>query len=719
MKKTSVSPQVGPEERIFEIQTLLLRALSSYKTLLTATQDGELRLQSIWYMIYWYHRLRNNPEEQTRIKQNLIEYLGSSAKDARLVTESLLADVSLRAPAIEYVETLLVPTRTVDLVVTRAGKEKDKNSDVLCQKRTYYPFGSALPGGLIRDDDEHNELNLPAHIFAALRVAGSKVLGLKEGTVRYSQQSDPRGRKYFLVRGKANTPAVRLFTEDEGGYRYRENIKSVLRPADPRHLVDTVGFSCELVGELTTPLVWRKKSAIMSSQARGGGFAFGHHREIVAYVIAQTSVSKERELKEREFIRSIIQRPAKTYQKLQKRFSKMNNSPEASFPELFPVVDRLLNEIFHPEINQLCHSIPLIAGIRDKAVISLRHVSLKNRTLCPYLPTLRAIAETVAFFDLVARQRKDFYQNMPKESIVEHNPRKTPYASYHMYRYKYRLDQVMGMVPHEIIIPTFEELSVTDLMRIRCVPIRFIGLSRDFLYVDEFEQSPEEFFMHDMNHTWRMIMEDRAEEKNSHRSKEDLIKESSAFVDEYLGKLQIRTNDSEEKRELKKLKKIILFEVVHEDARPFLKNVICKYVQLKEGGSVAFEVPRIDPKTGYMDVVDTMDTGISTLSYVRNKLQHGFYDHIDVQLPQIVDPKYRTAEWITKAAAEMLKELKAKPQPGVPLDPDGQISFEWLLRRTCAVGPDNIHDADKVDPALKKYGDGAQKLNPKRYQAEE
>src|SRR3989338_6064877 len=97
---------------------------------------------------------------------------------------------------------------------------------------------------------------------------------------------------------------------------------------------------------------------------------------------------------------------------------------------------------------------------------------------------------------------------------------------------------------------------------------------------------------------------------------------------------------------MKKLKKIILFEIVHEDARPFLREVIRKYVQVKEGGAVPFEVPRIDPKTGYMDVVDTLDTGISTLSYVRNKLQHGFYDHIDPQLPQIVGPKFRTAEWI-------------------------------------------------------------------------
>ncbi len=43
--------------------------------------------------------------------------------------------------------------------------------------------------------------------------------------------------------------------------------------------------------------------------------------------------------------------------------------------------------------------------------------------------------------------------------------------------------------------------------------------------------------------------------------------------------------------------------------------------------------------------------------------------------------------------------------------------YDWLLRRTCAVGPDNIHGTDHVDPDVEKYGDGAEKVNPKRYQA--
>ena len=677
--------------------------------------NGGIRCQSVLYMIYWFHRLQNNPEEQSRIRENLIEYIGNSADDPDGLANALFSDNSIREPAKKYVETLLIPTKTVDLVITKPESEEEGEKEVLCDQRSYYPLGLALPGGIVKDTDEDNELGLAPDVFAALRVAGEKVLGLGE-EAQYLIGTDANNKKCYIVRGQSDQPVVRIYPEDTSGFRYSENIKSVLRPSDPRHIVNTIGFKCEIEGEIPGSLVWRKKSEIMSQKEQSGGFAFGHHREVVAQITSQTSLDKEKKLQEHEFIRSIINNPLEFYKSLKERFEAKGNSPEVSFPELFPVVDRILTGIFTEDINKMCQEIPLLAGIRDKAVISLRQVCLKNRTFCPYLPTLIAVSQGIAFFDLIARQKKGFYGKMPKDKIVEHNPKDVQHASYHMYRYKYRFDQLLSMLPQEVIIPTFESLSATDLMRVRGVPIRFVGVSFNFLYVDEFEQSPEEFFMHDCNHSWRMIMEDKNAEEKYGKTKQQLIEESNKFIQEYLGHIKILKADTEQEREMKKLKKIILFEVVHEDARPFLKEVICKYIQQKEGGSVPFEVPRIDPDTEYMDIVDTLDTGISTLSYVRNKLQHGFYDHIDAQLPQIVDPKYRTAEWITKAAFEMLVELEATPEPGTESDDEGHVSYEWLLRRTCAVGPDNIHGEDNVDPLVAEYGDGAEKLNPKRYQ---
>lgn len=674
---------------------------------------GDIRVETILYLTYWNHRLVNNKEEQARIQTHLSEYIGESAPDRERVVEAVLSDPDIKQSCKRYAQNLLVPIKTVDLVVIEAHKDSDPS--VLCLERNYYPHGVALPGGLIKESDEANTLGLPATVFAALRIGAEKILKVGE-KARYSSESDDLGRKRYIVKGESEEPALIIHAEDGGGYRYRENIRNVLRPSDPRHIVDTTGFRCEIVGSVHG-LEFRKKSEIMSPSLRAGGFAFEHHREIVSYITAQTSVEKERDLKERDFVRGLIDNPRTAHAKLQARFQDNKFPLHASFPELFPVVDKLLSLCFTKEINEACERTPLLAGIRDKAIISLRQVCLKNRTFCPYLPTMQAIAQGIAFLDVVARDERNFYDNMPKDKIVEHNPKSTPDASYHMYRYKYRLDDLTSRIPDEIVIPTFEPLSAIDLMRVRGVPIRFVGLSPKFLYVDEFEQSPEEFYMHDVNHSWRMMKEDIAYMKAHNLSKDEYIQRSCDFMESYLDKLKILETDTQEVAELKKLKTMILFEIVHEDARPILQDVICEYIQIKEGGDVPFEVPRIDPYTGYMDVVDTIDTGISTLAYVRSKLQHGFYDHIDAQEAHIVSPKYRSAEWIAKAAYDMLVELNAKPSKDAEIDESGHVSYEWLLKRTCSVGPDNIHKPEEVDPAVATFGDGARALNQKRYQA--
>jgi hypothetical protein len=702
-------------KKINDIHDYLKKLLvhSGFEESLVAS--GEIRPHSILYMTYWFHGLRNNREEQARIEIHLKEYIGASLADIERIVEVIFSDAQLKTHAKEYVEQLLIPIKTVDLVIMKPAIVESDDKEVLCVERNYYPFGLALPGGIIRDEDETNELNILPSQYAALRIAADKVLGFTKD-LRYSVEKNEAGTSYLLVRGVNEVPNIKIYAQDEGGYHYQENIKSVLRPSDPRHIVDTVAFRCEIEGEPSSVYIWRSKNSIMSTNTPTGGFAFGHHREIVAFITAQTSVEKERSMRERDFIRGLINDPLASYKTLKARFDAAGNSPDVPFPELFPVVDQMLSGMFNKSINELCTKYPVLVGFRDKAVISLRQVCLKNKTFLPYGSTIRAIAEGIAFFDLVARQKRGFYDTAVKDKIIEHDPRTTPYASYHMYRYKYRYDQMLTMIPHEIIVPTYESLSATDLLRVRGVPIRFIGLSHDFLYVDEFEQSPEEFFMHDANHSWRMIMED-SDAAEYGKTKDELIEESNLFINDYLDRIKILSSDSEQEKELKKLKKIILFEVVHEDARPFLKDVICRYIQLKEGGPVSFEVPRIDPKTSYMDIVETVDTGISTLSYVRNKLQHGFYDHIDAQQPQIVDPKFRTAHWITRAAYDMLVELEAEPNNEASLDEQGHVSYEWLLQRTCAAGPDNIHGADEVDPAVLEYGDDTQKLNPKRYQA--
>jgi hypothetical protein len=139
--------------------------------------------------------------------------------------------------------------------------------------------------------------------------------------------------------------------------------------------------------------------------------------------------------------------------------------------------------------------------------------------------------------------------------------------------------------------------------------------------VDEFWQSPLEFLIHDINHFWKMRDADESYlEEHPNETFEDFYARSHGFGRSYLDSIRIEKTDSKEEKELKKLKKIILFEVIHEDARPFLPEVIVGALLESEGYPI--EDDMIDYKNGKPVRVEHTYKGITALSYVRHKLQH-------------------------------------------------------------------------------------------------
>jgi hypothetical protein len=405
--ETDAEP-ISPSPDIDAIHQLATDKLTRGAVPLERITNGDIRPQSVLYMVYWFDRLKNNKEEQARVGEHLVEYIGDVVEDPSMLAESLASNIELRASAKTYVEKLLVPAKTVDLVITKHGSEDAADKEILCMERNYYPLGVALPGGFIKDSDEDNDLGVTPEVFAALRVAGEKVLGLEANAI-YEQVTDENGKKSFLVHGDSEGPVIRLYPEDAGGYRYRDNIKSILRPSDPRHIVDTIGFRCEIEGEPKENLIWRNKSEIMSPENPAGGFAFAHHREIVAFVTGQSTLEKQQRMQEHELIRNIINNPLESYKNFKERFEKEENDQVTPMPELFPAVNHLLRELFSERINAMCEKDKVLNGYRDLARISLRQVSMPNRILCPYVPTLQAIAEAVTFFDVVARSERGFY----------------------------------------------------------------------------------------------------------------------------------------------------------------------------------------------------------------------------------------------------------------------------------------------------------------------
>lgn len=694
----------------------------------TLFDSEKIRVHSMLYMIYWMNRLQNNHEEQQGIKNNLAQYLSRSSLTLEDLTYNPNYEQLVQLSQ-KYVAEEIVPVQTVDLIVEKAGANtnNDENSnqrEVLLFERPGFPKGISLPGGIVEESDEENELGIDQKTFAALRVAAQKVLYLDKNERHYRINHKEGGEIYYSVENERGSKKIIIHPMNIYGYAVKENLKSVIRPSDPRHQVDTIGFKCELIDleddSKEQEYFWESKENLLNNTLSHNNtlglagnsekhFAFNHHKEIIFHTLAKTSVENEMNFNETRFVKNIIANPVESYEGFMHRFEQNGFNPYTSFPELFPTVNKIMNELFTDDINQMCEENEILVGFRDKVVNSLRHVSLKNRVFCPYLPTLNAIFDAVAFFDVVSRHKKEFYHDLSTTEIIEHNPKEKANASYHMYKYQYRMNELLSKIPDEIIIPTFTNTSATDLMKVRGVPIRFVGLSTDFLYVDEFEQSPEEFLMHDGNHSYRMMIEDEKYRTEHHLTKEELIARQNAFISSYLPNIKISEHDSEIEKELKKIKKIILFEVCHEDAKPLLPDVVLSALLRKEGGETRFEMPVIDEKTHYLDIVDVLDTEISTLSYVRNKLQCGFYDKVDKQNTHIVSPQYRKSDFIAQAAMDMIHELS------IMLNVKVDVDYEYILKRVCSVGPNNIYDAALDDENVKKYSDGAQYLNPKRY----
>lgn len=675
--------------------------------------EEKVRINTVLYMIYWENRLRSKPEENQVVRDNFSEYIKNSGLNINKFLETNAYKELVELSNI-YIKHEIMPVQTIDLVIEKNHENSDFKK-VLLFERPNFPHGISLPGGLVEDSDEENPLHIDQKAFAALRIAGEKVLYLDKNERHYKLNKKEDGEIYYSVENSLGTKKVIIHPQNIYGYAIQENLKSVIRPSDPRHLVDTIGFKCEIIDEDTKEkeYFWETKESLLNGKIKHNQkkFAFNHHKEIIFHTLAKTSLENELHFNETSFIKNIIENPLESYKKFYKRFKENHFNTNTSFPEFFPTVNKMLKELFSEDINELCEKNDMLIGFRDKVVNSLRHVSLKNRTFCPYIPTINAMFDAIGFFDVIARHKKDFYKDIQTSEIIEHNPKEKQHASYHMYKYQYRMYELMSKIPDEIIIPTFTNLSATDLLKVRGVPIRFVGLAKDFIHVDEFEQSPQEFLMHDINHSYRMNMEDEKYLKNNPISKEEFLEKQNKFINEYLPSIKISEKDSEINKELKKIKKIILFEIFHEDTKPFLPELALDALVRKEGGETKFEMPIIDEKTHYMDIVDVLDTEIQTLAYVRNKLQCGFYDKIDKQNTNIVNPKYRKSDYIAQAALDMVCELSAL------LNKKVEVDYEYLMRRVCSVGPNSIYEPVQEDENLKKYGDGVEYVNPKRYQS--
>lgn len=639
----------------------------------TQSYPANLYAESLLYMLYWFHRLRD-PARKMGMQEAISQYLNVDSKAA--VINALLSSPELKIEAKQRIDDGVMIRKTVDVLVIREG---ELGRQFLTLDRSTFPLGMSLPGGLVRDDDEQNELGIPGNIFAALRVAGGKVLGSVNPEYGICEVE---GRKYYFVRSKAGKEA-RIYMDRTISHAYRDHLKDIAVPSDPRHIVDTVGFLVEIADPEEVEGRWLPESVITTPYAKEGSFAFGHHKQIAAALIAK-NFTKTQGISHHEWIREWVKNPVNMYEEIRARFRKNNDSLDTPILELLPIVEYFRSQMMIASIEENCQKNPALASMRDQLSHKLHHITIQNGAMCPYASTVRILFEAVGFFDVACRTEKVLSTHFQK-------------------KYWYRYEELMRRLPEVIVIPTFDNISATDLMKIRGTPVYFIGVSTEPVYVDEFWQSPLEFLIHDLNHAWKMMdMDDRFLLKHPNLTRGELMDTSNQFILEYFPRIAIQKTDTEQQKELKKLKKILLFEVGHEDARPLLANIVCEALLEDEGYEFPDIVVRYDEEDKQAYLEKRTIPGITALSYVRHKLQHGFFDQTDSQNIQIVSPKYRTVEWIVQAAEELLSEMHATIPPAV----QSEGLTHYLTRQACSRGPTILHSPENLDPAVDQYGDG-------------
>jgi hypothetical protein len=335
--------------------------------------------------------------------------------------------------------------------------------------------------------------------------------------------------------------------------------------------------------------------------------------------------------------RKILNNPDTYYKDYSTRLKKYG--PNAKFPEYEGLLSlaeiKLSSDDFLASIDEN----PILAKLRENVLSEIKQMKKEG---FPYRKTINAMEQTMALFDI---QQRAFNTKIDIPPL------------YHSLRWQYHANIMKGAIPEHVLLPSIYPLGITDLLKIRGQPMGFIGFETAPMYVDGHYQSSLEFWFHDFNHSRRMWQQYADRSKELSLDLESYRKISDNFVrDEVLPLVKIQKSDSDELKEIKRLAKVILFEIVHEDALPLDKAILKESLERPPLGIGRF-------------VFETLDKDISTVSYAKGynvsvlaitfrKLEGNFYDMSAMRISGLGGEHVRTREWVLKAANYLNENLK-------------------------------------------------------------
>ena len=373
-----------------------------------------------------------------------------------------------------------------------------------------------------------------------------------------------------------------------------------------------------------------------------------------------------------EFIEYMLENPIEVYLLFKDRIEK--NSCETSFPEFEGVVGFLIKALFQNKniyewFNKNNNNILL-----EQLINKIIGLTIEGRFYYPYSSTIYVIENMLELLDFYYRS------TVEKTKDLQVNESIGPY--YHIFRYRSYLTTFLCSkeygIPNNIIFPTHSNISATALIKLRCVPILIMGVVDKPIYIDQYLNTPLDFWAHDIQHSKRQIQEtlryyDVFIKHNNYYKRRTLydIKTPIEFyrymhdftVNKILPMIVLdKNNDSNETKAFKSIKKLIIFEVVHEKAWPITQPSLCRNISLRYD---EFPVENIYLNEDKIDTFHYLFADPTTIGNVIAKLRHGFYDKSVDPKKYIVDKIYRTSENVAKCAREIMQDLDCSKVPSL------------------------------------------------------
>ncbi len=419
----------------------------------------------------------------------------------------------------------------------------------------------------------------------------------------------------------------------------------------------------------------------------------------------------------------IILDPVKYYADFHQRLVK--GGPNTPFPEFKPVVDFLLSELDSESFSKVRSDHPDLEYEVQEVKTLLAHVNIafvfddKDKypyaepfsAPFPYRPTLDAIESALRLFDKLNR--------------LEPNNKAVPL--YHFDRYAYHRHSLVAD-PDVIVYPTIKDLTFFDLIRTRSVPIGFIGVFSRTVRVDRHQQSPLDFWYHDLNHVRRMhgYMTLREKQKGITTDDQKLAyyKEMDDFIVQKIvpNITQLPPNPTKEDIAVRNLVRILIFEIIHETAltaeaesiiedllrssqpQPFehmveeekpedIEELRTPTGNIKSGVSVLNKSDNAPIKVRFF-----FDRALALLANVNNKINFGFYDDPDDPSDDVAPIDYRKPENIVAAAKKIFEILEFKDVPSDEVLLEFASSKEGSAEKFIYKGVDMDGGASATEP---------------------